>query len=298
MVHAVSGIHVAALMIPALWGLYWVPLRALDSVAASGPWATLAAVAVALVVTAPSAWRERARIRATHRGALVSTLLGGVSFVLYSNGILYGHVATVILLFYLTPIWSLLLTRIWFGWPASGWRYAAIAMGLGGIMLVLAGGEGGVPLPTGMGDWFGLLSGLLWAVSSTGLRTSVRTGGAATNFVFCAGGALGALVIAAALGGAPPPVPAGAWLEAAAWLALLGVGWWGISLAVFMWAAQRIDPTRLGILMMTEAIVGTLSAALFTSEPFGWQIGAGAVLVVGAAVLEARHDPLAGGAGA
>ena len=288
--HAGPWVFIAALVVPALWGIYWVPLRALDGVAAAGPWATFVAVLVGALTMAPFAWTGRHRIRASNPWALMSIGIGGVSFVLYSNGLLYGHVAVVILLFYLTPVWSVILARVWLGWRGSVWRYAAIGIGLGGIALVLRGSHGGLPLPTTIGDWFGLASGIMWSISSTGLRTHVETNGVETNFVFCLGGALAALVLALGLGGAPPAVPAPAIPETALWIAVLGVGWWGASLAIFMWVARRMEPTRLGILMMTEAIVGTISAALFTAEPFGWIMAVGAVLVVAAAYLETRHE--------
>ncbi|SDF45914.1 EamA domain-containing membrane protein RarD [Limimonas halophila] len=283
-------VFIAALVVPALWGIYWVPLRALEAVAAAGPWATFVAVAVGALAMAPFAWVGRRRIRASNPWALVSIGIGGVSFILYSNGLLYGHVAVVILLFYLTPVWSVIIARLWLGWPASWWRYAAIGLGLGGIALVLRGSHGGLPLPTTLGDWFGLASGIMWSISSTGLRTQVATNGVETNFIFCLGGAVAALVLALGLGGSPPPLPDDAALEALAWIAALGVGWWGVSLAVFMWVARLMEPTRLGILMMTEAIVGTLSAAIFTAEPFGWIMAVGAALVVLAAYLETRHE--------
>ncbi len=47
-----------------------------------------------------------------------------------------------------------------------------------------------------------------------------------------------------------------------------------------------MDPGRLGILLQLEAIVGILSAAVLTDEPFGLVEILGAVLVIGAGVTE------------
>jgi drug/metabolite transporter (DMT)-like permease len=270
----------------ALWGLYWLPLRELDAVATAGPWATFVVVAVACIGLAPFGWLGRARLAAASNRSLWSIALGGASFVLYSNALLYGHVATVILLFYLTPIWSTLIARFWLGWPIAGWRYVAIGCALFGMALVL-GADGGVPAPTTLGDWLGLISGIMWSVASTGIRVHVRTQPAETNFIFCLGGLVMAGLLLVPLAGETPPVlVAEDVTRALGWAVLIGGGWWGVALVALMWASKRLEPARVGILLMTEVIVGALSAALLTDEPFGPLMAMGAVLVIAAGILE------------
>ncbi len=282
-----------------MWGVYWVPLRQLDAVAAAGPWATLAVVLAGCLVLTPFGWAGRARLQAANNRALLSVALGGASFVLYSNGLLYGQVAVVILLFYLTPIWSTLIARFWLRWPVSWWRYAAIGLGLAGIALVLRGDHGGLPLPRTLGDWLGLASGLLWAVAATGIHVHVRTRPAETNFVFCAGAAAMALLLALLLGDEPEPrVAGGQYTTALLWTVLIGGVWWAASLTAFMWASREMEPPRVGILLMSEVIVGAVSAALFAGEPFGVTMTVGAMLVVGAGVLETMPDRREGRGGA
>lgn len=274
----------------ALWGLYWMPLRQLEALVPAGAWLTLAALLVACVLLAPAAWRGRARLRGAGRPAIASVALGGASFTLYSNGLLYGQVAVVILLFYLTPVWSTLIARFWLGWPVSWWRYAAIASGLVGIMLVLAGSHGGVPLPHDPGDWMGLASGLFWAIASTGIRVHSRTRPAETNFIFCAGGAVLALVMALALGREPVLPAESVEVAATGWVLAIGGLWWAGSLTLFLWATGVLEPARVGILLMSEVIVGALSAAFFAGEPFGALVAIGATLVIAAGALETLPD--------
>lgn len=294
----IAGAVVVA--VGALWGLYWAPLRQLEAVVPAGPWLTLVVLLLACLLLAPAAWAGRHRIRLEPRRAIASVALGGASFSLYSNGLLYGQVAVVILLFYLTPIWSTLIARFWLGWAVSWWRYAAIGCGLAGIMLVLSGSHGGVPLPHDSGDWMGLASGLLWAIASTGIRVHSRTRPAETNFVFCAGGAVLALAVALALG-ADLPTRSHLVLDLAAvgWILLIGGLWWAASLTIFLWATQSLEPARVGILLMSEVLVGAISAALFAGENFGPMVGLGAGMVIAAGFLETvpelvrptREDP-------
>ena len=274
-------------LVGGVWGLYWFPLRKLEALAAAGPWTTLAVVLTGCLCLAPFAWSGRSRLAASNNRALASIALGGASFVLYSDGLLYGQVAVVILFFYLTPVWSTLIVRFWLKWPVSGWRYAAIASGLLGIGLVLRDSHpGGLPLPRTLGDLLGLASGLLWSIASTGMFVHTSTRPAETNFVFCVGGAAMAAVLGIFLAPLPKGIPAQDYLAVSGWTLLLGGFCWALSLTAFMWVTRILEPARIGILLMSEVIVGAASAALFTDEPFTPIMTAGAVLVIAAGFLE------------
>jgi drug/metabolite transporter (DMT)-like permease len=279
-------------IVGALWGLYWVPLRRLEDLLGAGPWLTFSVVLIGCLCLMPLAWKGRRRLAASSKKALFSTALGGASFVLYSNGLLYGHVAVVILLFYLTPVWSTMIARFWLKWPTSPWRYLAIILGLAGIGMVLSGNHHGLPLPHSLGDFLGLTSGILWSIAATGINVHSRTKAAETNFVFCTGGVIMAFILALVL---DPPNPAAAGgtpgLSALGWIALVGSLWWAFSLTGFMWATKQLEPARIGILLMSEVIVGAISAGLFAGEPFTALMIFGGVLVVVAAMLETLSKP-------
>jgi drug/metabolite transporter (DMT)-like permease len=72
----------------------------------------------------------------------------------------------------------------------------------------------------------------------------------------------------------------------APWLLLAAAGFlipvmWGI-----YWGSRNVDPGRLGILLQIEAVAGITSAALLAGEPFGAPQAIGAVLVIGAGLVE------------
>lgn len=278
--------------IGALWGVYWVPVRKLEAMIAAGPWVTWGVVLVACGCLAPLAWKGRKSLAASNTKALLSTALGGASFVIYSNGLIYGHVAVVILLFYLTPVWSTLIARFYLGWPTSLWRYVAIVLGLAGIGIVLASTHNGLPLPHTLGDFLGLTSGILWSIAATGINVHSKTRAVETNFIFCAGGMVMALLLALVLDRPNPDAIAGDFGPAVlGWIFVVGSLWWAFSLTGFMWATKRLEPARVGILLMSEVIVGAITAGLFAGEPFTGFMFLGAALVVAAAVIETLSKP-------
>ncbi|WP_101068547.1 DMT family transporter [Roseovarius salinarum] len=269
----------------ALWGLYWIPVRRLAETALPGAWGTLAIVAAAALLLAPVAAARRRQLAAADRMAVAAVALGGAAFVLYSVAFVHGRVAIVILLFFLTPVWSTLIGRVVMGWPAAPLRLAAIAVGMAGLAVML-GADGGVPLPRGAGEWLALLSGLLWSVATTGIRTKAPLGPGEAAFVFAAGACVGAAALVPLFAPLPAgPDPAGLW-AGAGWALAAGGLWWGLSMAGLMWATARLEPARVGILLMTEVLVGAASAAWLADEQMGRAEIAGGALVLVAALLE------------
>ena len=269
----------------ALWGFYWLPVRALSELGLAGAWGTLAIVGAGAALLAPVAVARRHRLARADPWAVAAVALGGVSFVLYSVGFVYGRVAIIILLFYLTPVWSALIARFVMGWPTPRLRVVAIGIGLLGLGVMLgAGGE--VPVPRGTGEWLALLSGLLWSISTTGMRARAVLEPGPASFVFAGGGGLGAALLAPMLEPLPGALPAGAAGQAALWALAAGGLWWAATMAGLIWAAGRLDPARVGILLMAEILVGTVSAAALAGERLSALEIAGGLLVLSAGVLE------------
>lgn len=275
----------AVVLTGALWGVYWIPARALDGTAMSGAWSTLVVTVMAGLLLAPVAVVRLRRLPLRAGGGLLAALLGGTAFGVYAVGLLYGKIAVVILLFYLTPVWSTLIERVWFGWPVSPPRYAAIALGLVGMALVL-GRSAWLPLPADLGEWLGLAGGLLWSLASTAMLSGRRSGPPETAFMFAVGASLVAAVIALAMAPWPRlPAPDGAG-TAAAWALATAAIWWCGSIMLLVWATQRLPPARVGILLMSEVVVGVASAAVLTGEAFGWREAVGGLMVVAAGFIE------------
>ena len=266
----------------ALWGLYWIPVRHLEDRGVGVVWMTLGLFVAALALFVPVLVRHPpARAVFTPR-MLVTGLLTGASFVLYTVSIVLTEVVTAILLFYLSPVWATVLGRMLLGERFTVSRLAALALGLGGLWVVL-GGESGLPLPRNAGDWCALVAGMTWALGT--LR--VHQDAAVSPIVHTAGLFVGGTVVIAVIAllpamEAPVPVvtaPAASIVLAVAVLSVLSAG--GI-----LWGARLISPGRAGLLLMMEVITGLASAALLAGEPFGTAQVVGSTLIVAAALAE------------
>ncbi len=267
-----------------VWGLFWIPLRELEKVGIAGVWATLVFYLVPAVLLLPVfAWRWRRHVE----GGLWLVLLGlstSVPLALYSFAMLYTEVVDAMLLFYLTPMWSTVLGRIFLGERITALRAMSIGIALLGMVVIL-GGSGGWPIPDSFGDWAALGSGFGWSVASVLLRlgnTNHALELTTQNFLWSAV----AMILAAALFAQTPAPALG---QAAAQL------WWLVPTIVVvvmtgvytsMWGAPLLSPAVVGLLFMTEISVGTVTAALWAGEPFGWRELTGVALISLAGVLE------------
>lgn len=266
----------------ALWGVYWLPVRRLAEAGLPGAWGTLAAVLVAAVLLLPGALKHRGELRNASPVALFYTALGGAAFVLYSVGLIYGRVAIIILLFYLTPVWSTVIDRYIRGQRSTVSRLLAIVLGLVGLVVML-GANGEVPMPRNLGEWLALLSGILWSISSTGIRYKSGLGAIAAGFVFVLGACAGAFFLIPFLAPLPESLALG---PVIGWGIATGSLWWAVFMTALMWATARLEPARVGILLMSEILVGAFSGAMLAGEHLDRAEMAGGALVLTAAILE------------
>ncbi len=279
--------NAVVISIGVLWGLYWVPAQQVGTLLPGG-WGPLAITAVAGLLLLPLAVAKGRQATGWNAWTAVFDAVGGASLVLYSVGLLYGNVTTVILLFYLTPVWSTLIQKFGLREPVSWRRYVALAIGLGGLVLVL-GRDQFPPSPLGTGEWMGLAAGVLFSVMSVGVRNRRPMYPANGALAFAVGAIVVEVIVIVAMPAGhtvaiagPRPTP---WMVVA-WIVAAGVLWWSLSLMGLLWAATRIDPARLGLLLMGEVLVGVVSSVLLAAQSMtAWQI-AGAACVVGSAVLE------------
>jgi drug/metabolite transporter (DMT)-like permease len=268
-----------------LWGFYWLPVRAISEMGLPGAWGTVAITLAAALCLSPFALLRREEFALSDHIAIISVAIGGAAFALYSIGFVYGRVAIIILLYFLTPVWSALIGKYVMGWHTSRLRALAILIGLTGLGVMLSA-DGQLPIPRGPGEWMALVAGILWSIGTTGMRARSTLGPGPAAFVFAAGAAATSLILAPLL----EPVPSGLSIDGMigplAIAFATGAVWWGLSIGSLMWATIRLEPARVGILLMAEVIVGSVSAALLAAEHLAPLEIVGGALVLCAGALE------------
>jgi len=278
--------NLAILLSTLLWGTLWIPLREIRQVADGGAFASTASLLLPLILLLPLALKGRRRILSGGFTLLIAAFFLALAIALYSEGVVRGRVARVILLFYLTPVWSSLLARFLLGEAITAGRVLAIVLGLAG-MLVIFGVASGIPLPAAAGEWMGLVAGMAWALAMVYLNRTAAL--PSFDRVFALFVFLGPIVFLLSLipGGELSPVVEERTLrDVLPWLLALGLLWMLPVVWLTVMGASRLDPGRVAVFLMLEIAVAMTTAALLAGEPFGAREIVGALLVMSASVVE------------
>ena len=248
----------------AFWGLYWLPLREIEGAGLSNAWSVAFFNVCPLILLIPYViWHRKVQFQ--HLGAvfLIAALTGvGLSF--YATGLVVSSVVRATLLFYLTPIWSTIIGVIWLSERLTSKRVTAILLGLFGLVLLLSG-SGDETLPLNIGDVFALLSGVLWGMGAAGMKRWPDAPTVATTT-----GQFAVTVTVSVLLGIfvfHESAPTLAAITAALPVAFTASTFVLLpSIFIIFWASKRLFPGRVGVLMMSEALVAIISASFLLPE--------------------------------
>jgi drug/metabolite transporter (DMT)-like permease len=283
-----------ALVLNALtWGVSWWPFRQLAAQGLHPLWAT--ALIYTLAVVAITLWRRGAWGELLRTRSLwLLVVASGTTNATFNWGVTVGDVVRVVLLFYLMPLWAVLLARLLLKEALTRAALLRVAMALTGAAVVLwpAGGTtggmaGGLPLPRTLPEWLGVLGGFTFALNNVLLRREAHQPEAARALAMFAGGAVVSAVLALSLQASVPLPPAPAWGWVAGGL-LMGVAFLGGNMAL-QYGASRLPANVTAVVMITEVLFAAGSAVLLGAGQVTPALCVGGALIVGATLL-AGHD--------
>ena len=284
------GPALALLFNAAVWGLSWWPMRTLLDMGLHPLWANvgLFLIGCALIVL----WRPQALRQLREMPVLwTMALASGVVNASFNWGVSIGEVVRVVLLFYLMPVWTALLARLWLGERLGPGVLLRVALALAGAAIVLQPEGWAWPLPRSLADWLGVLGGFAFACNSVLVRRLApvtRDEGRALAMLLGCVGVSGLLALTLGPLGAGamvpwPPAPRADWLAVlvlAASLFLAG------NLA-YQHGASRLPANVTAVIMLTEVVFAALSSVLIAGETLAARTLLGGALIVTAALLAA-----------
>ncbi len=275
---ALAGLFAGAIV----WGLIWYPYRVLDAAGVGGVPATTLTYLVALACSVPALVRMR---RGISRPVLLVTLglaAGGCNLG-YVVAMLGGEVMRVLLLFYLAPLWTVLLSRALLDERIDAAGAGVVGLALAGAFTMLWRGEALVPMPAVRAEWIGLAAGMLFAFSNVLARKAGDVPIEVKSFAVFAGVVCAGAVLIAA--GAAEPVRPRA--DTIGSIALLGLVLFAVNLAVQHGLAHT-PANRAIVIFLVELAVAALSSWALAGELLRAREWAGGAMIVAASLLSGR----------
>ena len=276
----------SALVINAfVWGVSWWPLRELQNAGLHPLWATAAVyllISIGMLVFYASALKGLLANPALWWLALAS----GLTNVGFNWAVTVGDVVRVVLLFYLMPAWSVLVAWGLLGEKPTRASLLRLGLAMAGVLIVLKTPDSPWPVPQSGADWLALMGGLSFAITNALLKKQNHTPSGARMLAMFAGGALLATAVATlGLSFGALPMPA---LQSAGWVVFFGLCLaFVISNAALQYGAARLAASTTSLVMLTEILFASVSAALLGAAVFSPRIFWGGSLIVLAALLAA-----------
>jgi drug/metabolite transporter (DMT)-like permease len=266
------------------WGVSWWPFRQLEARGLHPLWATALIYLLAVVFISlwrPASWRQLWRAPTLW----VLVLASGTTNAAFNWGVTIGDVVRVVLLFYLMPLWAVLLARVLLHERLTTLAAARVALALGGAAIVLWPTAGGMPVPRSLAEALGVLGGFAFALNNVMLRRESHQPEMARALAMFLGGALVAGLLAFALGTRgmvpAPPTPALPWVGGALALGALFL----LSNLALQYGAARLSANVTAVVMVTEVLFASVSAVALGAGHFSLPLALGGTLIVAAALL-------------
>lgn len=280
------GLAVGALVFgAALWGSIWYPYRVLNAEGVGGVWALLLSECVATLICVFFFRRELVALRWSWP-LLGIGFFAGVCNVAFIVGTIQGEIMRVTLLLYLSPLWTVILSRCLLGERLNRYGALVIALALSGALVMLWHPEAGAPWPQGMADWLGLLAGVAYATYNVMVRKACELGVPVKSFAALAG----TLVVAGFLipfGVETAPVALSG--TSVAWLAAAGLVLFALA-PIVQYGLVRISANRAVVILLSELIFAALSSWWLVGETMGPREWLGGGLIALAALASARME--------
>jgi len=281
-----------ALMFNALaWGLSWWPFRYFQAAGLHPLWTTVAIYFVAALAISLRRWRVWGEVLRSP-ALWVLLLAAGVTNMAFNWGVTQGDVVRVVLLFYLMPLWTVVLARLLLNERLSGFAALRMALALGGAAIVLMPAGGGFPLPRSLADGLGVLGGLGFALTNVMLRREARRASPTARALAMFGGGVavaGGVALALSAGGLiawPQPSGDQRMLTLVLPLALMALLFFSSNLAL-QYGAARLPANVTAVVMLIEVPVAALSALWFGGGELDAKTALGGACILAAALLSA-----------
>jgi len=289
-----------------LWGLYWMPVRALNDLGITGIWTALLLAIAGLVASLPFlliAPESFGKIGWPH---ILGALGIGSAFTLYGIALSFTDIIRVVLLFYLAPAWSIIIECVFFHRKFTIRSFLGLLLSFIGIVVIF---RGELPLDGlgALGDWLALSAGLGWSIGSALMFSSRKisvTAMTTASFTgaFVVAGICVILLGEISLGKVHPQsgnmsnelqsisavsgVLANHWQKLLLVSALLGFLYLVPVSAITLWGATQIPPAMMSFLLTLEIIAAVASSALLLGERFGLVELLGTTLIIAGALVE------------
>ncbi|MFT7414563.1 MAG: drug/metabolite transporter (DMT)-like permease [Methylophagaceae bacterium] len=277
---------VALLFSSSLWGVIWYPLRWLDEAGMSAVWSSLVMYLAAGALALPFLFKQDIFNTSNGKDLLFLALAAGITNIAFLVALTEGEVMRVMLLFYLSPIWSVLLSRWWLKERLSSSAIAMLVLAMTGSLVMLWDTSVGWPWPQGLADWLAITAGIAFSINNVLARKLASVSMAAKTGVIWWGVVIASILVLVWQQAPVPEVTMNVWI-AAGLVGILGIV---VMTVTVLYGIARMPIYHSSVIMLFELVVAAVAAWALTNEVMSLQEWFGGGLIMLAAYGVAKSE--------
>ncbi len=266
-----------------IYGLVWYPYRLLAEAGLNGIIATFLTDSITLILGLLFI-RKHLYFYLKNKNISVDFLLVAIAFSsAWGNlgcvlAVIEGHVIKVMLLFYLSPLWTILFARILLQEKLNKVGWGIMGLAFAGAIIMLYPAKAGWPLPEGRAEWYGLTAGMAFALANVLSRKSTHSVEIRSLSMWLGVVLLTGFIL---IFNHDTTVNLEALRSEYYWLIIFLVGI-GIALASFFiqYGLTYLPANQAMIILLCELFVSALSAYFLAHEQMGWREWIGGSLLI------------------
>lgn len=271
-----------------VWGLIWYPMRVLQQHGISAEMTSLLIYLAALSLGSLFFGRSYGDFRRYGQALFLIGFSAGWANLAYGLAVVHGEVMRVLLLFYLAPLWTVLLARLLLGEVLTRYGYAVIALSLAGALTMLKQPGIFFPVPQNSAEWLGLSAGMAFAWTNVLARQHASLSLTSKSLAVWIGVAV--LALAATLL-QPAQFLGLAEVRQIHWLLMVALGV-AVALATLtvQYGLREIASSQAIVILLFELIVAAFSSYWLADEALTIQEWVGAAMIIGASLFSGKLD--------
>lgn len=267
------------------WGVIWYPYRLLNEAGLSGVESSVLSYCLALLIGAGMFWRRYAAVKKVPRSAYWLSVVAGWTNLAYVLAVIDGEVMRVMLLFYLSPLWTLLLARVWLREPWYPPQLLAIVLSLLGAVLMLTDGQWVWPWPQSSADWLALSAGIGFSITNVMTRFSTHLSIAAKGMLVWLGVFVLSCIVLLMQTGTHSVSMLAQVSPAMVGLLVLIAGLLISATLLVQYGVTKMPAIQASVLFMSELIVAAIAAYFLAHESMSAIEMLGGLCIIAAGVL-------------
>lgn len=271
------------------WGIIWYPYRLMAEAGISGSVSSFYTYLIAAFFASVYCAKHWRGILSLSPMILVLGAVAGWTNLAYVLAVIDGEVMRVMLLFYLSPLWTLILAHFWLKEKTQLTGYIAIAVSLlGAFVMLYQPSVSSLPLPRNTSEWLALSSGIGFSLTNVITRRSAQISIRAKSYAVWLGVLIVSLVYIAVTKTA---LPAPQTFSASQWgIMLAATSLLVLATLIVQYGVTKLAATKASVIFVFELVVAAIASYFLAHETMEINEWIGGSLIVAASIFAAFNS--------